>query len=211
MTAVPAPRPHVTIAEYLEFEETATERHEFHNGEVLAMSGGSPEHSEISTNTIIAVGNALRGKPCRNYDSNLRVRITSTNRYLYPDSSIICGPREFDPDDPKRRSVTNPRVLIEVLSPTTEAYDRGDKFDLYRKLTSFQEYVLIWQTTPRVETFLRGRDGAWTFTPFSGLDATLLLSTVDIRIPLAEIYTGVTFPDPLSAADERERFASGES
>jgi Uma2 family endonuclease len=210
MTALPTPRPRFTAAEYLEFEETANERHEFHDGEILAMSGGSPDHSEINTNAIVAIRNVLRGKSCKNYDSNLRIRIPTTNKYLYPDQSIICGPREFDPDDPKRRSVTNPRVLIEVLSPSTEAYDRGEKFEFYRRLASFQEYVLISQTAPRVETFVRGRDVAWAFTPFSGLDATLLIATVDVRIPLADIYAGVEFPPPSPSPDVRERYDNGE-
>src|SRR5215203_5528676 len=139
---IPQPIHRHTIAEYLRAEETAVEKHEFHDGEILAMSGGSPAHSLIATNAGREIGNRLKGKPCRVYNSDLRVAVAASARFVYPDLTIVCGGLEFHPDDAKRHTVTNPRVLIEVLSPTTEAYDRGDKFAQYREIPSFQEYVL---------------------------------------------------------------------
>jgi Uma2 family endonuclease len=197
MTAAPVPpRRLYTIAEYVAFNETATDKHEYHDGEILAMSGGSVEHSRILKNTIASLTMALRGRPCENFESNLRVRVPATRHYFYPDSTIICGPIEYDPEDPSGQSVTNPRAIIEVLSPSTEAYDRGKKFNQFRRIEALQEYVLISQTSALVETFVRQSNGSWLFTPFSGIDATLTVASVDVEIPLAEIYRGVTFPPP---------------
>jgi Uma2 family endonuclease len=206
MTAAPVPpRRLYTIAEYLAFEETAEQKHEYHDGEILAMSGGTLEHSRIIKNTIFNLALALRGKRRENFESNLRVRIPSIRRYLYPDSTIICGPPEFDSDDPKKTTVVNPGVIIEVLPPTTEAYDRGAKFAFYQKLLPLQEYVLISQSAPLVETFRRQPNGPWLYTPFAEPAATLLIATCDIRIPLADIYATVTFEPPVAPPDPRER------
>ena len=190
---LPQPRHHHTIEEYTRLELTAVDKHEFHDGEILAMSGGSPEHSLIVANTIREVGVRLKGKPCRNYDSNLRIRVPNSRHYLYPDSSIFCAPLEYDPEDPTRQSVTNPRIIIEVLSPTTEGYDRGEKFAQYRRLESLTEYVLISQSSALVETYVRREAGAWLLTPFAGLEAVVALRGVAIELPLSEIYAGVTF------------------
>src|SRR4051812_41215803 len=140
---MPVVKRRYTIEEYLHFEESAVDRHEFHDGEILAMSGGTYEHSIINANVIAAVGSRLRGGPCRVAESNLRVRIGMLSKYVYPDMSIICGPPEFDPSDPKRTTVLNPRVIVEVLSESTENYDRSGKFILYRMVESHEEYVLV--------------------------------------------------------------------
>ena len=192
MTVAPEQHRRYTIAEYVRFEERADARHEFHDGEILAMSGGSFEHSLIATNFNRALGNRLLGMPCRVLDGNLRV--ATPRRMFYPGGSVICGLPEFDPRDPTRQSVTNPRVIVEVLSPTTESYDRGDKFDHYRELGSLEEYVLALQTSRRVETFVRQPGGAWIFTPFVGIDARMSIRVLSIEIPLAEIYADVGFP-----------------
>src|SRR5207249_4285796 len=123
-----------TLEEYLASEEASEWKHEFHDGEILAMSGSSPEHSLISANAIAALHVQLAGKPCRVYTSDLKLSINARARVCYPDASIICAPLQFDPQDAKRRLVINPRVIVEVLSPTTEAYDRGKKFRDYRTL-----------------------------------------------------------------------------
>lgn len=155
------------------------------------MSGGSPEHSLIATNIIREIGIRLKSKPCRVYDSNLRIRVPAIRRFFYADGSILCATPAIDPEDPTNQSVTNPRVLIEVVSPTTEAYDRGAKFRHYQRLQSLEEYVMVSQTSPRVETFVRGADGTWTYTLFDGPSANI--KTVAIEIPMAEIYAGITF------------------
>jgi Uma2 family endonuclease len=193
---LPEPQPRYTIEEYVRRETTADERHEFHDGEILAMSGGSPEHSLIIVNTNSAIHTRLRGQPCRNYESNLRIRIPSVRRYVYADGSIFCTPLEYDPDDPSGQSVTNPRVIIEVLAPTTEAYDRGEKFSQCRRLDSLVEYVLISQSEALVETFVRREAGAWLMTPFTGLESVAKLRGVEIELPLSEIYQGIEFTRP---------------
>ena len=119
------------MAEYLELERAADERHEFHDGEILAMSGGSLEYSLITANLVGEMRNALKGKPCRVAESNLRVGIPQPGRYVYPDALVYCGPPQFDPQDVDRHTLLNPRVIIEVLSPSTEAYDHGDALAQY--------------------------------------------------------------------------------
>jgi Uma2 family endonuclease len=183
-----------TIADYLRLEATANQRHEYRNGQIVAMAGGSPEHSLIIANIIGELRNGLKGKPCRVYESNLRVRIPRTPLYTYPDASVICGDTEFDPQDTDRRTATNPRLIVEVLSPTTEADDRGDKFRRYLTLESMQEYVLVSQSVPWINTFSRQDDDTWRFATFSGPDGRLRLSSVDVEIPLSEIYSGLQFP-----------------
>lgn len=191
----------MSLEEYLRFEEQSMEKHEYRGGEVVLMAGGTPDHSLIVMNVGGELRNHLKGKPCRVYDSNLRIRIPRTAILAYPDLSIICGPRAIDPDDKLGQSVTNPRVIIEVLSPTTEAFDRGEKFSHYRNLDSLEEYILISQSTYSVESFLRQPEGHWLMTPISGLDAILHIRSLDIHLPLTEIYAGIEPPAPTPAAD----------
>ena len=190
---VPVEKRRYTIAEYLAMEEKATDRHEFHAGEILAMSGGTYRHSRTNTNLLVALGTRLRGTPCEPLDSNMRVRITGRRSYLYPDISIVCGGPQFDIDDPKQTTITNPRIVVEVLSDSTELYDRGAKFSLYREIPSLQQYVLVSQHEPLVETYLRQAEGAWLLNPIKGIASSLLLPSVNLGIPLTEIYVGVEF------------------
>jgi len=207
MTAAPTDlRRRYTFAEYLAFEEAHEAKHEFHEGEILAMSGSSPEHALITARVLRAIGNCIEGGPCQVYSSDLKIAAKPGARVSYPDGSIVCGPLEFDPNDPKHHVVTNPRVIIEVLSPTTEAYDRGDKFPHYRDIPSLAEYVLISQYAPIVETFFRQSDGSWLIAgTFTGLDARARLRSLDIEIALSDIYAGVEFPPPAPPPDPRER------
>ena len=115
---------------------------------------------------------------------------------MYPDVPVVCGPSEYDPRDPDRRTIVNPRLIVEVLSPTTEGFDRGQKFERYMQLPALQEYVLVTQDRPRVESLLRQGDGTWSFTHAVGIDATLRLRSMDIDLPSAEVYANVTFPTP---------------
>ena len=117
-------------------------------------------------------------------------------RYVYPDALVFCGPPQFDPDDVKRHTILNPRVIIEVLSPSTEAYDRGDKFAQYREIDGFEEYILIAQDRPHVESILRQPDGAWSFQTFTGLASAARVRCLGLEIAMSEIYAGVEWPAP---------------
>ncbi|MGA2498985.1 MAG: Uma2 family endonuclease [Tepidisphaeraceae bacterium] len=191
---IPVEKRRYTVTDYLQLERSARERHEYRDGEILLMAGGTADHSLILVNVIGELRNRLKGKPCRAYESNLRIRIARTVLYTYPDISVICGPRQPDPGDPSGETMTNPRLIVEVLSPSTEAYDRGEKFDHYRKLDSLQEYVLVSQSTPRIETFLRQPEGNWLLTPVSGLTSIAKLRSLEVELPLAEVYAGIEFP-----------------
>jgi Uma2 family endonuclease len=183
-----------TEEEYLRLEQAAPIRHEYHDGEITAMSGGSYAHSLIIMNVGAALHAALAGKPCQVLESNLKVGIVPSRRFVYPDLQIICGPPQFDCRDSSLQTVTNSRVVIEVLSPSTEAYDRGLKFSLYRELESFEEYILVSQDAASVETFFRRPDGTWLFTPSSGLDAVVRLRSLELVLRLADVYARVEFP-----------------
>lgn len=191
----------VTLAEYLRREIDAVDTHEYYFGEVFLMPGGSPNHSLINANAAGAMGNALRKQACRVYDSNLRIRVQAPMRYTYPDASIICGEPCLDPDDKYHHTVLNPTLLVEVLSPDTEAYDRGAKFASYMQIDSFREYVLISQDAPRVETFLRQTGGAWRYLSWAGIETTARLESINVPLRLADVYDGVTFSEAAPARD----------
>jgi Uma2 family endonuclease len=181
----------LTPAEYLDIERVAASRSEYFDGEMFAMAGGSPRHSLISANILRELGNGLKRRPCAAYDSNLRILVSATGLYTYPDASVICGPLEFS--DQRRDTVLNPTLLVEVLSNSTEAYDRGKKFSHYRQIASLREYLLVSQEEARIERFLRNDDGTWTLTEAAGLEATLPLSSLDIEIRLGEVFDKVDF------------------
>lgn len=185
-----------TLAEYLEMEKSAVEKHEFNQGQLRMMSGGTVNHSLIITNTIGSLCSILKGKPCRSYDSNLRIRIPRKTIYTYPDISVICGKVQLDPEDSTQQTATNPRLLVEVLSPSTEAYDRGEKFNYYRQIDSLEEYVLISQDRAMVETFFKQSDGIWLFSAFSGQDSKAPLRCLSLDLTLADIYDGADFSEP---------------
>lgn len=189
-----------TVQEYLAFERESPERHEYHDGEIFVMMGGSINHSLIVANVISGLHSRLLGKPCRVYDANLRLRIPRKVLYTYPDVTVICGQPKVDPDDSAGQTVINPRLIVEVLSPSTEGYDRGEKFDRYRELETLQEYVLISQSVPRIEIFFRQQSGNWLFTPVSGVENTARLNSLEIDLPLAEAYAGVEFAAETTAA-----------
>lgn len=189
--AIPVAKHHLSRQEYLRLEASATDKHEFHAGEVLAMSGGTYEHSRILTNIIAALASRLKGGPCFPLESNMRVCIAREDRYVYPDALVVCGEPQFDPDDENRTTIVNPRLVVEVLSDSTEAYDRGAKFTAYRTLTSMEEYVLVSQREPLVESFRRQSDGFWIFAPIRGIDAVAAFTSIGVEVPLSEIYHGL--------------------
>ncbi len=184
---------HYTVEEYLRLEEDSSEKHEYRDGEIVAMAGGSPDHSLILANIIRSLGNRLIDKPCHIYDSNLRIKDTRKVLFYYPDATIVCGPRLFEATDTKRSTVINPRAIVEVLSPSTEGYDRGLKFSRYREIESFEEYVLIAQEGPSIETFLRQPDSTWSLAAYNGRDAIAKIRCLGVELPLTEVYAGVEF------------------
>jgi Uma2 family endonuclease len=186
-----APKPYYTPEQYLELERQAEYKSEYYAGEIFAMAGGSPEHSLIAANVIAGLHPQLLGKPCRVYNSDLRVR-TTEELYTYPDVTIVCGEPQFAVEDPE--TLVNPTLIVEVLSRTTEAWDRGGKFEQYRQRESLQEYVLVAQDRPHVERFARQADGQWLLSEVNGLDAVMALPAIGCELALAGVYYQVTFP-----------------
>jgi Uma2 family endonuclease len=189
----------MTEAEYLAFEQTSEIKHEFLNGYAYPLHGARTEttigtcnaHSLICAYTIIGLGIQLRGGPCAVRASDMRVKVEATGLYTYPDISVVCGEARFLPD--VFDTLLNPVLIIEVLSPSTERYDRGKKFHHYQRLESLREYVLIAQDSPHIERFLRQDDGTWILTNVTGMDASLQLASVDAALALADVYEKVTF------------------
>lgn len=195
-----------TVEEYLELESASEEKHEFldgqiiHLSQILAMAGGAEWHSLIAMNMGREIGIRLKGQPCRVYGSDFRIRIPRKTVYAYPDVSVICGKTDLDPDTRGGHTALNPKLIVEVLSPSTEGYDRGEKFARYREIPSFEEYVLVSQVTPLIETFLRQGDGSWAFNVFTGLQSIVKLRSLQIELPLSDAYADVTFPPDVDGA-----------
>ena len=175
--------PAITAEQYLELERTSEIRHEFLDGLVYAMAGESPDHSTICFNLASAIGAQIRDKPCRGFSPNMKVRAGIGGLYAYPDLMIVCG------NDQHGDVLLNPTVIFEVLSPSTEKYDRGEKFRRYRtEIDSLQDYVLVSQDQFRVEHHHREADGAWSQTEAIGKDGAVALKSIDCVIPLTEVY-----------------------
>lgn len=174
-----------TFAEYLEREKASPTKHEYLNGEIFDMAGAAPEHGRLASRVGAALLSQLRGKPCEIFSSNVLIRVRATGLATYPDISVVCGRMERDPETPL--AITNPVVLIEILSDSTEAYDRGGKFAHYRRIPSLREYVLVSQHEPRVEVFRRGEDGIWSlYEAVKGETAKLL--SIGCELVVDEIY-----------------------
>src|SRR4051812_28242241 len=185
-----APNPHYTPEEYLELERAAEYKSEYINGEIYAMTGGSEEHNTIAGNIYMSLRTQFRGRPCRAYIIDVRMRVSATKLHTYPDVMAVCGPRQFG-EGPKD-TLLNPTVIFEVLSPSTELYDRGDKFAHYRRLTSLTDYVLIAQNRAWVEHYGL-RDDRWTLvTEASDLSESIHMESIGCTLALAEIYLDVT-------------------
>lgn len=177
--------------EYLAAEETALERHEYYQGEIFAMSGGSVNHETIVGETHLAIGNFLRRKPCRVFLSNLRIQIEANGLFTYPDLSIFC--EQLKPYKNRKDTVTNPTVLIEVLSPSTQNYDRGDKFSLYRDLPSLKEYILISSTKVLVEHHLKQADDQWQLNIYRNKEDSFTIHAIDFTTTIGVFYENVNF------------------
>ncbi len=181
---------YVTQEEYLEAERNAIEKHEYYRGEVFAMAGASIQHNIIFSNLFGLLTSRLKGNPCKPFGSDLRVHIPLNTLYTYPDISVICG--KIETTDSQKDTVTNPTVLIEIMSESTKDYDLGSKFMLYRDIETLQEYILIDSTgSVQIEKFARQQDGSWLLTEIKTTGETLRFDSLDIDIPASEIYEGV--------------------
>ena len=179
----------MTEEEYLLREPEAEYKSEYRDGRVVAMGGASPAHSVITANILSSIHGQLKGRPCRVYTSDTRVKVASARFYTYPDVSVVCGEPLFDRQDTS--ALLNPTVIVEVLSPSTEAYDRGMKFEYYKKLSSLREYVLAAQDETRVERFVRQGNGEWTAQVLGSTGDSLPLDAIDCRIEVRDIYDKV--------------------
>lgn len=193
MSALPDKR--WTPQEYLAFERASQEKHEYLAGDVVLMTRANRKHNLITANVITILNTQFRGRPCEAYASDMRVRISAVNSYTYPDIAAVCEPPEFE--DAEMDTLLNPAVIIEVLSPSTEKYDRGKKFQDYRTLPSLREYLLVSQNTARVEHYIRQGDNQWLLKDVTGLDAAAELTSVGCVLTLAEVYDKVTFDEDM--------------
>ncbi len=180
----------VSPQEYLMRERQATYRHEYVDGQIVAMSGATRRHNVISLNIASEIRNGLQGRPCEAYAADMRVRLEGARFYTYPDVVAVCGEPRFE--DGELDTLLNPTVIVETLSPTTAAYDRGEKFAYYRQIASLQDYLLLSQDRMLVEHFT-GQGEFWLYIPLNRAEDTLNLVSIDCQISLAEIYDKITF------------------
>jgi Uma2 family endonuclease len=182
------PKPGYTVEDYLALELSTQQKHEYFQGEVFAMTGASFAHTVVAGNVVGELRLQLKGKPCRVASADLRVRAGDSGLYTYPDVVVVCGPPKLEqPGD----TLTNPVVIIEVLSEATEAYDRGRKFELYQSIDSLTDYLLVAQDTPRVEHFRRQPGGEWIYTLENRLEASVTIPSIGCALELAEVYEKV--------------------
>lgn len=183
------PQRSFTEAEYLAFEQASEHKHEYYQGDVYAMTGGTEFHNLLSGNTYAALHAQLRRRECRVYNSDQRLKIMATGLYTYPDVTVVCGQPQFV--EASRLTLINPTVIVEVLSPSTERYDRGMKFRHYRTLPSLHDYLLIAQDEPRIEHYSRQSDVIWQLAEAVGLTAQLTLRSIECVLALADVYEKV--------------------
>ena len=184
-------KPRLTPEEYLALERGSEARHEYHDGELFAMTGGSFRHNVIIGNLVREIGVGIKGRPCRVASSDQRIHVPTTGLYTYPDVVVVCGEPRFL--DRQLDTLLNPLILIEVLSPRTEAYDRGKKFEHYQSVPSLDAYLLVAQDQPRIDLFRRHGEEQWLLDSAIGLDAETTLQALDLRLALSEIYDKVDF------------------
>ena len=185
------PKTRYTPEEYLAFERSCETKHEYFNGEIFAMSGASKQHVLIVTNVVAELWSQLKRGPCEVYSTDLRVKVASTGLYIYPDVIVLCDEPQFS--DEQKDTLLNPALIIEVLSESTKDYDRGGKFEQYRTINSFVEYLLIAQDRPHVEHYVRQGDGSWLLHETNSLEDTIHLKSVPCSLLLSEIYNKIVF------------------
>jgi Uma2 family endonuclease len=186
-----------TAAEYLSMERNSSEKHEFAFGEIYAMGGASARHVEIVGNIVSELHNQLRQRPCRVYSTDLRLCVDADHRYTYPDVVVVCGQPRFL--DEQLDTLLNPDLIVEVLSESTRNYDRGDKFQQYRGISSFREYLLVDQAKAHVERHSKQQDGTWSLWETDSLDEVIRLESIAVTLPVTEIYLKIEF-DPAREA-----------
>lgn len=191
MSAIPKTK--LTPAEYLEFERKSEERHEYFDGEIYAMSGAKRNHNVIAWNVGGELRQKLKGKKCEAYPADMRVFVPKTGLYTYPDLVVVCGEPQFK--DNVFDTLLNPVLLIEVLSETTESYDRGRKFQHYRSIETLREYILIAQDEARIEKYAKTGDGFWVLSEAVGIEAEIEFESIECRVRLAEVYDKINFED----------------
>jgi Uma2 family endonuclease len=183
MASLPIVR--LTEEQYLQIEREALEKSEFHDGQMFAMAGGSPNHSLLA-NRMGALLDRQVPPVCRTFNSDLRIKVAAAGLYTYPDCLVICGDLQYADD--RRDVILNPLLIVEVLSPATEGYDRGRKFELYRTIPGFREYLVVHQDRRHVEHYSRQDDGSWLLREYIGTDASFAIESLGVRIPLADLY-----------------------
>lgn len=193
MSALPIHK--MTIEEYIEFDKNSEGRYEYFDGDVFAMAGGSPEHARISVNIIIRLSLKLLNGKCELFNSDMQLKVPAAPPYRYPDVSVVCGEAVFE-EVQGVKLLVNPLLLIEVLSPSTEGYDLGKKFTEYKSIASFQEYLAISQTHPHVIRYFRHPNGFWVRHDIEGIENEVLIESLNVSLPLSEIYERVKFPSP---------------
>jgi Uma2 family endonuclease len=189
------PERRYTLEEYLELDRASEERLEFWDGEVFCMSGGSEWHYEIESNIHAFLKTILRARGCRVFTGNVRIKVPAAPPYRYADVSALCGEARFE-EIGGVDALTNPQLIVEVLSPSTEAYDRVDKFTHYKSITTLREYLLVAQHRPHVTRLYKQDEGSWIHTEANEPTATLALDSLGCELPLGEIYLGVDFDAP---------------
>ena len=172
--------------EYLEMERASDTKNEYFKGEIYAMSGASRKHNLIVANLIMEIGLQLKNKPCRVYPSDMRLKVEKTSLHTYPDIMVVCGPERFV--DEKEDTLLNPDVIIEVLSDSTESYDRGEKFLNYRQIDSLKEYVLIWQKQAKIEKYSRVNTTSWTLSETNETQQSISLDSIECTLDIASVY-----------------------
>lgn len=185
------PKRLITPEEYLAIERDVEAKYEFYRGEMFAMGGASREHNLITGNVGASLHAQLANRPCEAYQNDMRVKVSTTGLYTYPDVVITCEKPRFEDD--KFDTLLNPQSIVEVLSDSTEKYDRGKKFELYRQIDSLREYVLISQDRAHVEVFTRDGDGPWKLSEATGLDAAIELPVIGCRLQLVDVYAKVSW------------------
>jgi Uma2 family endonuclease len=192
MQAISLLHKYSSLSEYLALEAVSLIKHEYHNGKIIAIAGGTPRHSLLKVNFVSEAKNALKGKNCLTYDSDLQVAI-NRNRFVYPDATIVCGKLEFFEDNPL--AVKNPVVIVEVLSENNADYDTGKKMLFYLQIPSLQEYVLVSQTEPFVRVFTKNDQGKWLLSLYNELSQTIELLSVGIKIKMSDLYENIIFEE----------------
>jgi Uma2 family endonuclease len=186
-----APKVYLTPEQYLAIERAAQTRSEYYRGEMFAMVGASRKHNLIAGNIFRRISEQFDGRPCEVYQTDMRVKVSVKGLYTYPDVVATCDEPKFE--DGQTDTLLNPLVIVEVLSPSTEAWDRGKKIEHYRTLESLREYVLVTQDRVFVEKFARDADGQWTLSDCRTIDQTLVLQSITCRVHLSEIYARIEF------------------